>query len=59
MAGLSAGVSEGLGELGIGLQTGNAFVNGAANGILSNTVTQGVEVATGLQRNFDWAGVAV
>lgn len=58
MAGLSAGVSEGLGELGIGLQTGNAFVNGAANGILSNTVTQGVEVATGLQRNFDWAGVA-
>ncbi|WP_086139183.1 MULTISPECIES: LysM peptidoglycan-binding domain-containing protein [unclassified Janthinobacterium] len=36
----------------------SAFVKGAVQGGISNTITQGVAVATGLQHSFDWRGVA-
>ncbi len=34
------------------------FGTGAVRGIIGNVVTQGVEVATGLEKHFDWSGVA-
>jgi hypothetical protein len=61
LSALSAGVGVGLdklgafGALGIG---GNSFLQRAAQGVLTNAVTQGAAVATGLQKKFDWAGVA-
>ena len=37
---------------------GSAFTRGAAQAALSNTISQGVGVATGLQQHFDWRGIA-
>jgi YD repeat-containing protein len=37
---------------------GSGFISGAARGLLSSALTQGIGVATGLQKKFDWAGVA-
>ncbi|MEA3066068.1 MAG: hypothetical protein QOJ27_2529 [Sphingomonadales bacterium] len=37
----------------------SAVLQGAARGALANAATQGVSVATGLQKKFDWTGVAV
>jgi len=38
--------------------TGSAAVNAAIRGAVGSIITQGVDVATGLQKKFDWAGVA-
>src|SRR5262249_42110796 len=46
--GLNGAFSESLGQFG-------SFV---ARGVVGNIVTQGIGVATGLQKKFDWAGVA-
>jgi YD repeat-containing protein len=64
MAAVGGAVGAGIGPGGIFGQSGafgnmsNAFVSGALRGALSSAVTQGVGVATGLQKKFDWAGVA-
>ncbi len=42
--------------LGTGIRT---FVEGAVTQAGANLVTQGIGVATGLQKKFDWAGVAI
>ncbi|MBD8679368.1 hypothetical protein [Sphingomonas sp. CFBP 13720] len=55
MAGLAAGVSGGLAAAGIGSGVAGAALRGA----LGNTITQGVAMATGLQKRFDWVGLAV
>jgi len=54
MAGISAGVGGSLGGI-----AGGGFVGGAVGGIAGNAVTQGIAVATGLQKKFDWTGLAV
>ena len=54
MAAVSAGVSAGLGEVIQGADIGSQFLRGA----LGSAITQGIGVATGLQKKFDWAGVA-
>jgi hypothetical protein len=53
MAGIAGGVGAGLGGIG-----GTGFVGGAIRGALGSAITQGIGVATGLQKKFDWAGVA-
>ncbi|AMO95565.1 lysM domain protein [Collimonas fungivorans] len=50
---VTAGVTQGMPMAG-----SDAFVRGFAQGAVSSVVTQGVEVATGLQSHFDWRGVA-
>lgn len=61
MAGVTAGVTGGLDklhafkEMGI---YGTGFGAEALKGGITNALTQGVGVATGLQNKFDWAGVA-
>lgn len=37
---------------------GSGILNVAANGVVSNVLTQGIAIATGLQQKFDWTGVA-
>ena len=59
LAAISGGIGGGLGNISLLGKTAGAFANGAARGVLSNALQQGVAVATGLQKNFDWAGVAV
>ncbi|HZF41809.1 MAG TPA: RNase A-like domain-containing protein [Sphingomonadaceae bacterium] len=54
MAGISAGVGGSLGGI-----AGGGLVGGAVGGMAGNAVTQGIAVATGLQKKFDWAGLAV
>ena len=49
-----SGVSAGVGKLVPGVGPGSAFLRG----VLSSAATQGIAVATGLQKKFDWAGVA-
>jgi|GEM_PF-1247577 len=61
LAAVSAGVAKGvslnpaLAKVG----NGSAFVNGAVRQGLTNVVSQGIGLATGLQSKFDWGGVAV
>ncbi len=55
MAGVTAAVSGGLAAAGIGSGVAGAALRGA----LGNTITQGVAMATGLQKRFDWVGLAV
>jgi len=60
-AALTAGVSAGVGASGIvGFSgfTGSSFVSGALNSVVTRTLTQGIEVAAGLQKHFDWTAVA-
>jgi YD repeat-containing protein len=38
---------------------GSGFINGVARSGLSNVLTQGISVAVGLQKKFDFVGVAV
>jgi hypothetical protein len=54
LAGISAGVGAGLGAVipGIGA------VGGALRSAAGSVVSQGIGLATGLQKKFDWAGVA-
>ena len=68
LAAIGGGVGGGLGALGkatgalgkVGTFLGKSnFISGAARGALSNVLTQGVSIAAGLQKKFDWVGVAV
>ncbi|WP_397405155.1 LysM peptidoglycan-binding domain-containing protein [Phenylobacterium sp.] len=52
---ISGAVGGGFGTL----PSPSGFVQGAIRGVSSNLVTQGISVATGLQKKFDWAGVAI
>ncbi len=54
LAGISGGVGGGLGAV----LPGAGFVGGALRGAAGSVVSQGIGVATGLQKKFDWAGVA-
>ena len=54
MAAISGGVGGGLG----GVIKGAGILAGAARGALGSAITQGIGVAVGLQKKFDWAGVA-
>jgi len=38
--------------------TGNTTINAVLNGVGDNIITQGIEVATGLKKSFNWADVA-
>lgn len=52
-SGIFSGISGALGGGVVG-----DFAQGAAIGAAGSIVTQGIDVATGLQKKFDWAGVA-
>lgn len=52
LSAISAGVSGGLGGVGDG------FIAGAVRGIQTNVISQGIGLATGLQKRFDWTAVA-
>ena len=54
LSAIESGVSAGVGKLIPGVGPGSAFLRG----VLSSAATQGIAVATGLQKKFDWAGVA-
>jgi YD repeat-containing protein len=58
---VTAGVAQGLDKVGaftsLGINGTGALAAGA-RGVLTNVVSQGIGVATGLQPKFDWAGVA-
>jgi LysM domain len=59
LAGLSAGVGAGLGgAISSGSIAGSKFLTDVVRGALGSAVTQGVATATGLQKSFDWTGVA-
>ena len=55
---ISAGVTMGLDSAGLTVNTSNATFNAVANAAIANTITQGVNVATGLQDKFSWTNVA-
>jgi hypothetical protein len=46
------------GKLGAFAKVGSSFAQGALKGAISSLVTQGIGVATGLQKKFSWLGVA-
>jgi len=52
---LSAGVTAGVGASGVLAGNANAVIG---RGVLANVATQGIAIGTGLQRRFDWRGVA-
>ena len=61
ITGISAGVASGIGQIGQatgGILGANNFAGAALRGALGSTVTQGIGVATGLQKNFSFAEVA-
>jgi hypothetical protein len=58
MSALSAGITQGIGGGELLKGAGN-FVNDVARGALTNALTQGIGVVTGLQKSFSWTGVAV
>ncbi|WEJ99469.1 MAG: LysM peptidoglycan-binding domain-containing protein [Candidatus Sphingomonas phytovorans] len=61
LAGISAGIGEGLGQVGF-LKDASGIgknIQDVARGALGNAATQGIAVATRLQTRFDWSGVAV
>jgi YD repeat-containing protein len=53
--GISGGISSGMGGI---RATGNPILAGAARGAFSSFASQGVAMAIGIQKKFDWAGVA-
>jgi len=55
-AGATAGVGSALGTTGV--LSGNGWQAVAGRAAISNTVTQGIAVATGLQSSFNWRSVA-
>ena len=70
LAGLTAGITAGVGPNGVfSSATSQTSLSGAlglgtiagraAEGLVGNALTQGISVATGLQKRFDWTGVAV
>ncbi|HEX8623379.1 MAG TPA: LysM peptidoglycan-binding domain-containing protein [Allosphingosinicella sp.] len=59
MAGIGAAVGGGLGQaLGKTGVAGSKFLTDVVRGAASSAITQGIGVVTGLQKKFDWAGVA-
>jgi hypothetical protein len=67
LAGIGGAVSAGIPDVFGGLDgaittnisgTAGQFAENFANGAIGSIVTQGIGVATGLQNNFNWAGVA-
>lgn len=58
LAAISGGVGAGLGAAGLASRVGGGVAGAAVSGVAGNVLTQGIAVATGLQRRFDWAGVA-
>ena len=55
----TAGLTAGIGDVAsFGEIAGSKFLGNVASAALTNAAVQGVEVATGLQSKFDWAGVA-
>jgi hypothetical protein len=61
MAALGGGVGGGIGKLGGSLGkflNADKLLSNAARGAVSSTLTHGIGVATGLQKKFDFAGVA-
>jgi YD repeat-containing protein len=65
LSAISAGIGQGVGstnlfaKIGIGDKVfGSAFAGNVLRGGLMDAATQGVAVATGLQKKFDWAAVA-
>lgn len=62
LAAISQGVSQGLSGLDVFARTGFGAVTNVANNVaraaLSSALTQGIGVASGLQRKFSWAEVA-
>ena len=56
IAQLSAELSGGIDAAGIFNGIGNATVQAAVTAAAANAATQGISVATGLQKKFDWAG---
>jgi hypothetical protein len=53
LSALAGGVSAGLGT-----SFGKDWAAAGARGALSNVITQGIGITSGLQSNFNWAGVA-
>jgi len=64
LAAIAGGIGAGMGpsgffgKLGAFGGVGNGIVAGALRGAVSSALTQGIGVATGLQKKFDFAGVA-
>ncbi|WP_211473823.1 LysM peptidoglycan-binding domain-containing protein [Collimonas humicola] len=58
MGAIGGAVAGGVMEYGPAMQGSSAFTQGAVRGAITSVVSQGVEVATGLQSHFDWRGVA-
>jgi len=59
IAAISGAVTGGLGGTNPTASLGTKIIEGAGRAAVGNAITQGVAVATGLQKKFDWAGVAV
>ncbi|QXT34430.1 LysM peptidoglycan-binding domain-containing protein [Sphingomonas sanguinis] len=58
LAAIGGGVAGGLSNAIPGAIGGSKALGAAVRGAAGSAITQGVAVATGLQRRFDWAGVA-
>lgn len=58
LSAVSASVGYGLNEVNFVGGKLDSFANSALRASIGNTVTQGIGVATGLQKSFDWRGVA-
>lgn len=58
LAAISGGVTKGLEGAGWLPDVGNQFANTAIRYAVGNAITQGIGVMTGLQKKFDWRGVA-
>ncbi|SFD39461.1 hypothetical protein, partial [Collimonas sp. OK412] len=58
MGAIGGAVAGGVVQYGPALQGSSAFTQGVVRGAITSVVSQGVEVATGLQSHFDWRSVA-
>jgi YD repeat-containing protein len=56
LSAIAGGVGGGV--KGLGVFSGSGMLNAAARSVVTNVVTQGVAVATGLQDKFSWTAVA-
>lgn len=58
MGAISGAISAGVGASGVFGNIGSPFLKGALTAATSSALSQGIGVATGLQKKFDFAGVA-
>lgn len=58
LAGITAGVSSGLADFSAFSGPANSFGNVVMRQAVGNVITQGIGVATGLQKSFSWTAVA-